>query len=189
MVCRSPFIIDGGHNPQCIEHGKEISGLPDAEGDSLTACWRNRTLRKCISGEPLVDHLLCTPPIPNAGSKLLAHTRDAEGATGCETGKKVSCSNAFAGGTLVLCFGSVTPSALSMTDEENPGKNPKGRHRRTLRIKNQHGSCKSGLRCGFRHCSLIFPLGKAVRIRAGWDRRISRCCWIALITSVAKKGS
>ena len=117
IVSRNPlFIIDGGHNPQCIEAlvkniqdyltGKRVIALTGVLADKDYADMYKPVM-------PLVDRFVCiTPPNPRKlEAKLLAqYLRDTGAeATGCDTiPEGVALAMELAGEDgVVLCFGSL----------------------------------------------------------------------------------
>ena len=117
IVSREPlFIIDGGHNPQCIEAlvkniedyltGRKVVALTGVLEDKDYADMYKPVM-------PLVDSFVCiTPPNPRKleAAELAAHLRGAGAqATACETIKEgVALALREAGETgAVLCFGSL----------------------------------------------------------------------------------
>ena len=117
IVSRKPlFIIDGGHNPQCIEAlvkniqdyltGKRVIALTGVLADKDYADMYKPVM-------PLVDRFVCiTPPNPRKlEAKLLAqYLRDTGAeATGCDTiPEGVALAMELAGEDgVVLCFGSL----------------------------------------------------------------------------------
>ena len=117
IVSRKPlFIIDGGHNPQCIEAlvkniqdyltGRRVIALTGVLADKDYADMYQPVM-------PLVERFVCvTPPNPRKlEAKLLAQYLKEAGAeaTGCETiaeGVKLAIELAGEDG-VVLCFGSL----------------------------------------------------------------------------------
>ena len=117
IVCRNPlFIIDGGHNPQCIEAlVKNIQDyLTDRMVIALTGVLADKDYADMYQPVmPLVDHFVCvTPPNPRKlEAKLLAQYLTDAGAeaTSCETveeGVMQAIQRAGEDG-VVLCFGSL----------------------------------------------------------------------------------
>ena len=117
IVCRKPlFIIDGGHNPQCIEAlvkniqdyltGKKVIALTGVLADKDYADMYRPVM-------PLVDRFVCvTPPNPRKleAVKLAEYLRDAGAqADACATiAEGVKEAIALAGEEgVVLCFGSL----------------------------------------------------------------------------------
>ena len=117
IVSREPlFIIDGGHNPQCIEAlvkniedyltGRKVVALTGVLEDKDYADMYRPVM-------PLVDSFVCiTPPNPRKleAAELAAHLRGAGAqATACQTIKEgVALALREAGETgAVLCFGSL----------------------------------------------------------------------------------
>ena len=117
IVSREPlFIIDGGHNPQCIEAlvkniedyltGRKVVALTGVLEDKDYADMYKPVM-------PLVDSFVCiTPPNPRKleAAELAAHLRGAGAqATACQTIKEgVALALREAGETgAVLCFGSL----------------------------------------------------------------------------------
>ena len=117
IVGRSPlFIIDGGHNPQCIDAlAKNIQDyLTDRKVIALTGVLADKDYGDMFQPVmPLVEQFVCvTPPNPRQlEGKLLAQYLRKAGAeaTGCETiseGVKLAIKLAGQDG-VVLCFGSL----------------------------------------------------------------------------------
>lgn len=117
IVCRNPlFIIDGGHNPQCIEAlvkniqdyltGRKVIALTGVLADKDYADMYRPVM-------PLVDRFVCiTPPNPRKlDAPLLAQYLRETGANAdaCETTSEgVKQAMALAGKDgVVLCFGSL----------------------------------------------------------------------------------
>lgn len=117
IVSREPlFIIDGGHNPQCIEAlVKNIEDyLMGRKVIALTGVLEDKNYGDMYQPVmPLVDSFVCiTPPNPRKleAAELAAHLRGAGAqATACQTIKEgVSLALREAGETgAVLCFGSL----------------------------------------------------------------------------------
>ena len=117
IVSREPlFIIDGGHNPQCIEAlVKNIEDyLTGRKVIALTGVLEDKDYGDMYQPVmPLVDSFVCiTPPNPRKleAAELAAHLRGAGAqATACETIKEgVALALREAGETgVVLCFGSL----------------------------------------------------------------------------------
>ena len=117
IVCRNPlFIIDGGHNPQCIEAlVKNIQDyLTDRKVIALTGVLADKDYADMYQPVmPLVDHFVCvTPPNPRKlEAKLLAQYLTDAGAeaTSCETGEEGVMQAIQRAGEdgVVLCFGSL----------------------------------------------------------------------------------
>ena len=117
IVSRDPlFIIDGGHNPQCIEAlVKNIRDyLQDKKVVALTGVLADKDYGEMYRPVmPLVDQFVCvTPPNPRKleAAELAEHLRRAGAkATACETildGVKTAIALAGEEG-VVLCFGSL----------------------------------------------------------------------------------
>ena len=117
IVCRKPlFIIDGGHNPQCIEAlvkniqdyltGKKVIALTGVLADKDYADMYRPVM-------PLVDRFVCiTPPNPRKleAEKLAEYLRNVGAvADACETvSEGVQKAMALTGEDgVVLCFGSL----------------------------------------------------------------------------------
>ena len=117
IVSREPlFIIDGGHNPQCIEAlVKNIEDyLTGRKVVALTGVLEDKDYGDMYQPVmPLVDSFVCiTPPNPRKleAAELAAHLRGAGAqATACQTIKEgVALALREAGETgAVLCFGSL----------------------------------------------------------------------------------
>ena len=117
IVSREPlFIIDGGHNPQCIEAlVKNIEDyLTGRKVIALTGVLEDKDYGDMYKPVmPLVDSFVCiTPPNPRKleAAELAAHLRGAGAqATACQTIKEgVALALREAGETgVVLCFGSL----------------------------------------------------------------------------------
>lgn len=117
IVSREPlFIIDGGHNPQCIEAlVKNIEDyLTGRKVIALTGVLEDKDYGDMYQPViPLVDSFVCiTPPNPRKleAAELAAHLRGAGAqATACQTIKEgVALALREAGETgAVLCFGSL----------------------------------------------------------------------------------
>ena len=117
IVSREPlFIIDGGHNPQCIEAlVKNIEDyLAGRKVVALTGVLEDKDYGDMYQPVmPLVDSFVCiTPPNPRKleAAELAAHLRGAGAqATACETIEEgVALALREAGETgAVLCFGSL----------------------------------------------------------------------------------
>jgi len=117
IVSREPlFIIDGGHNPQCIEAlVKNIEDyLAGRNVVALTGVLEDKDYGDMYKPVmPLVDSFVCiTPPNPRKleAAELAAHLRSAGAqATACETIEEgVALALREAGETgAVLCFGSL----------------------------------------------------------------------------------
>ena len=117
IVSREPlFIIDGGHNPQCIEAlVKNIEDyLAGRRVVALTGVLEDKDYGDMYQPVmPLVDSFVCiTPPNPRKleAAELAAHLRGAGAqATACETIEEgVALALREAGETgAVLCFGSL----------------------------------------------------------------------------------
>ena len=117
IVSRDPlFIIDGGHNPQCIEAlVKNIEDyLAGRNVVALTGVLEDKDYGDMYKPVmPLVDSFVCiTPPNPRKleAAELAAHLRSAGAqATACETIEEgVALALREAGETgAVLCFGSL----------------------------------------------------------------------------------
>ena len=117
MVSRDPlFIIDGGHNPQCLEAlvkniedyltGRKVIALTGVLADKDYGDMYKPVM-------PLVDSFVCiTPPNPRKleAAELAAHlSRVGARAVACETieaGVKLALEEAGEAG-VVLCFGSL----------------------------------------------------------------------------------
>lgn len=117
IVSREPlFIIDGGHNPQCIEAlVKNIEDyLAERKVVALTGVLEDKDYGDMYQPVmPLVDSFVCiTPPNPRKleATELAAHLRRAGAkATACQTIEEgVALALREAGETgAVLCFGSL----------------------------------------------------------------------------------
>lgn len=117
IVSRDPlFIIDGGHNPQCIEAlSKNISDyLSDRKVIALTGVLADKDYADMYKPiMPLIQEFVCvTPPNPRrlAADKLAEYLRAVGAkATPCETIEAgVEKAIELAGNTgVVLCFGSL----------------------------------------------------------------------------------
>ena len=117
IVCRDPlFIIDGGHNPQCLEAlVKNIQDyLTDRRVIALTGVLADKDYGDMYRPVmPYVEQFVCvTPPNPRRlmASELAVHLQNAGArATACETiaeGVKKAIELAGTDG-VVLCFGSL----------------------------------------------------------------------------------
>lgn len=117
IVSRDPlFIIDGGHNPQCIEAlVKNIQDyLRDKNVIALTGVLADKDYGEMYRpAMPLIDQFVCvTPPNPRKleATELAEHLRNAGAkATACESildGVKTAIELSGKNG-VVLCFGSL----------------------------------------------------------------------------------
>ena len=129
VMCRQPlFIVDGGHNPQCItaleRNIREY--LPDREIVVLTGVLADKDYKEMFRPIlPLVREFVCiTPPNPRKlDSALLAQYLQETGARACacETvadGVRLAAEKAGKDGA-VLCFGSlysIGQIRLALTD-------------------------------------------------------------------------
>ena len=117
VVCREPlFIIDGGHNPQCIEAlVKNIQDyLSGRKVIALTGVLEDKDYGDMYKPVmPLVDSFVCiTPPNPRKleAAELAEHlNRVGAKAVACDTiedGVELALQEAGQSG-VVLCFGSL----------------------------------------------------------------------------------
>lgn len=117
IVCRDPlFIIDGGHNPQCLEalvkniqdylKGKRVIALTGVLADKDYADMYKPVM-------PLVEQFVCvTPPNPRClqAAELAAHLQSVGATTSaCEDIRQGVCKALELAGSdgVVLCFGSL----------------------------------------------------------------------------------
>ena len=117
VMCKKPlFVIDGGHNPQCIDAlAKNMQQyLGDQKITVLTGVLADKDYAQMYAPVmPLVEEFVCiTPPNPRRlDAKLLAQYLTEKGAkaTACETvedGVKLALEKAGGDGA-VVCFGSL----------------------------------------------------------------------------------